>query len=195
MVIRRGVQRLLSEMGAHVLPELSLATGRRADLVALTRQGDIWIVEIKVVDRGFPGRPQMAGLPAAFRPLLLRDASGRSGRHLPAGLRLHPLRRLRRRNPARGSRTPHGGGDAQGDDAALRTGRRGTPAGRRNRRRLDPGARRRKRVNRNFAVTRSAVRRQSRGVSEAARFPPPPRLPPDGCHGRIASSAKTADSS
>jgi hypothetical protein len=60
MVIRRGVQRLLSEMGAHVLPELSLATGRRADLVALTRQGDIWIIEIKSsvadfrVDRKWP---------------------------------------------------------------------------------------------------------------------------------------------
>ena len=60
MVIRRGVQRLLSEMGAHVLPELSLATGRRADLVALTRQGDIWIIEVKSsiedfrVDRKWP---------------------------------------------------------------------------------------------------------------------------------------------
>lgn len=47
MTVRRGVQRLLMEMGAHVLPEMSLATGRRADLVALTRQGDIWIIEIK----------------------------------------------------------------------------------------------------------------------------------------------------
>lgn len=60
MVIRRGVQRLLTELGAHVLPELSLSTGRRADLVALTRQGDIWIVEIKSsvedfrVDRKWP---------------------------------------------------------------------------------------------------------------------------------------------
>jgi hypothetical protein len=47
MVIRRGVQRMLLDMGAHVLPELSLASGRRADLVAMTRKGDIWIVEIK----------------------------------------------------------------------------------------------------------------------------------------------------
>lgn len=47
MVIRRGVQRLLVEMGAAVLPELPLASGRRADLVALTRRGDIWIIEIK----------------------------------------------------------------------------------------------------------------------------------------------------
>lgn len=60
MVVRRGVQRLLTHMGAHVLPELSLATGRRADLVALTRRGDIWIIEIKSsiedfrVDRKWP---------------------------------------------------------------------------------------------------------------------------------------------
>ena len=60
MVVRRGVQRLLREMGAHVLPELSLASGRRADLVALTRRGDIWIIEIKSsiedfnVDRKWP---------------------------------------------------------------------------------------------------------------------------------------------
>lgn len=47
MVIRRGVQRLLAGMNAHVLPELSLPSGRRADLVALTRRGDIWIIEIK----------------------------------------------------------------------------------------------------------------------------------------------------
>lgn len=60
MLVRRGVQRLLMEMGAHVLPEISLASGRRADLVALTRNGDIWIVEIKSsiedfrVDRKWP---------------------------------------------------------------------------------------------------------------------------------------------
>ncbi|RFC69525.1 MULTISPECIES: MmcB family DNA repair protein [Mesorhizobium] len=60
MLVRRGVQRLLTEMGMHVLPELCLATGRRADLVALTRQGDIWIIEIKSsiedfrVDRKWP---------------------------------------------------------------------------------------------------------------------------------------------
>src|SRR4029079_19043817 len=42
------------------LPALSLATGRRADLVALTRSGDIWIIEIKSsiedfrVDRKWP---------------------------------------------------------------------------------------------------------------------------------------------
>ncbi len=60
LLVRRGVQRLLMQMGAHVLPELSLATGRRADLVALTARGDIWIIEIKSsvedfrVDRKWP---------------------------------------------------------------------------------------------------------------------------------------------
>jgi hypothetical protein len=60
MLVRRGVQRLLADMGLHMMPELSLATGRRADLVALTRTGDIWIIEIKSsvedfrVDRKWP---------------------------------------------------------------------------------------------------------------------------------------------
>ena len=60
MVVRRGVQRLLVQMGAVVMPELCLSTGRRADLVALTRRGDIWIIEIKSsiedfrVDRKWP---------------------------------------------------------------------------------------------------------------------------------------------
>ncbi|GAB4360304.1 MAG: MmcB family DNA repair protein [Oricola sp.] len=45
--IRRGVQLLLSELGAAHVPELTLASGRRADLVALFRDGSIWIVEIK----------------------------------------------------------------------------------------------------------------------------------------------------
>jgi hypothetical protein len=47
MLVRRGVQRLLIAMGAVAIPELPLVTGRRADLVALTRKGDIWIIEIK----------------------------------------------------------------------------------------------------------------------------------------------------
>lgn len=60
MRVRRGVQRLLLEMGAAVLPEVPLASGRRADLVAVTRKGDIWIIEIKTsvedlrVDRKWP---------------------------------------------------------------------------------------------------------------------------------------------
>ena len=47
MIVRRGVQRLMAEWNAHVLPEITLSGGRRADLVALTAKGDIWIIEIK----------------------------------------------------------------------------------------------------------------------------------------------------
>ncbi|MGB3501988.1 MAG: MmcB family DNA repair protein [Mesorhizobium sp.] len=60
MLVRRGVQRLFANLGATILPELSLVTGRRADLVALLRNGDIWIIEVKSsiedfrVDRKWP---------------------------------------------------------------------------------------------------------------------------------------------
>lgn len=60
LLVRRGVQRLFLEMGATLIPELSLVSGRRADLVALMKNGDIWIIEVKSsvedfrVDRKWP---------------------------------------------------------------------------------------------------------------------------------------------
>jgi len=45
--IARGTARLLHAHGYCVVSELPLASGRRADLVALGAGGDIWIVEIK----------------------------------------------------------------------------------------------------------------------------------------------------
>lgn len=47
MMVRRGVQRLFSDLRLSMVPELPLASGRRADLVALRENGDIWIIEIK----------------------------------------------------------------------------------------------------------------------------------------------------
>jgi hypothetical protein len=47
LLVRRGVQRLLAQVGIVAVPELALKTGRRADMVALSRSGEIWIVEIK----------------------------------------------------------------------------------------------------------------------------------------------------
>ncbi|MEM5502773.1 MmcB family DNA repair protein [Ahrensia kielensis] len=47
LAVRRGVQKLLSQMGAAHVPELTLANGRRADLAAIFRDGTIWIIEIK----------------------------------------------------------------------------------------------------------------------------------------------------
>jgi hypothetical protein len=60
MLVRRGVQRLLTELRHASIPELPLASGRRADIIALTPGGEFWIVEIKTsiedfrVDRKWP---------------------------------------------------------------------------------------------------------------------------------------------
>jgi hypothetical protein len=45
--VSRGTQRMLVTLGLSCVAELHLASGRRADLVALGGNGDIWIVEIK----------------------------------------------------------------------------------------------------------------------------------------------------
>jgi hypothetical protein len=47
LAVARGTQRLLVALGHACVAELPLASGRRADLVALGRDGEIWIVEIK----------------------------------------------------------------------------------------------------------------------------------------------------
>lgn len=46
-LIQRGVGRMLVGFGFSVVYELPLASGRRADVAALSMNGDIWIVEIK----------------------------------------------------------------------------------------------------------------------------------------------------
>jgi hypothetical protein len=47
LAVARGTARLLHAHGFSVVSELSLPSGRRADLVALDSAGAIWIVEIK----------------------------------------------------------------------------------------------------------------------------------------------------
>nr|BAT31104.1 hypothetical protein [Fulvimarina pelagi] len=47
MMVRRGVQRLMIAHRVSLLPEMPLKSGRRADLVCLSEQGDVIIVEIK----------------------------------------------------------------------------------------------------------------------------------------------------
>lgn len=47
LATRRGTGRLLAGLGFSVMPEMPLASGRRADLVALSPAGEVWIVEIK----------------------------------------------------------------------------------------------------------------------------------------------------
>jgi len=45
--IARGTVRLFADLGFAAIPELSLANRRRADIVALSPKGEIWIAEIK----------------------------------------------------------------------------------------------------------------------------------------------------
>lgn len=47
LMVQRGVCRLLRAAGFATLTEFTLATGRRADVIALNEAGVIWIVEIK----------------------------------------------------------------------------------------------------------------------------------------------------
>ena len=47
LAIARGTSRLLRSLGFATISELPLPSGRRADLVALSERGEIWIVEIK----------------------------------------------------------------------------------------------------------------------------------------------------
>jgi hypothetical protein len=47
LTIARGTTRLLHSLAFAVVAELPLASGRRADLVALGGDGEVWIVEIK----------------------------------------------------------------------------------------------------------------------------------------------------
>jgi hypothetical protein len=47
LAVQRGVCRMLRNMGFAVLPEFVLASGRRADVIAMDPGGLIWIVEIK----------------------------------------------------------------------------------------------------------------------------------------------------
>ncbi len=45
--IQRGVARLLSMHNMALLPEFTLASGRRADVIGISPEGLLWIIEIK----------------------------------------------------------------------------------------------------------------------------------------------------
>ena len=47
VAIQRGVRRLFARLGHVTLPEFTLANGRRADVIALSPQGQLTIIEIK----------------------------------------------------------------------------------------------------------------------------------------------------
>jgi hypothetical protein len=111
--IYRGVARLLSAHGLAPVAEVSLANGRRADVVAITGGGEVWIVEIKSsvddfrADRKWPeyraycDRLLFAVAPAFPRDILPADAglivADRYGGEIVRGAPEHRLSGARRK--------------------------------------------------------------------------------------------------
>jgi hypothetical protein len=126
LLVRRGALRLLAALDLYALPEVTLRSGRRADLAAVARTGEIWIVEIKssradlLADRKWPDYrafcdrlffatlpdvdealfPADAGLIVAdgYGGAILRDAPAHP---LPAATRKALLTRMARLGAAR----------------------------------------------------------------------------------------------
>lgn len=47
LAVQRGTSRLLRQLGFAVLTEVTLASGRRADVMAIGGDGLVWIIEVK----------------------------------------------------------------------------------------------------------------------------------------------------
>jgi hypothetical protein len=111
--LARGCRRLLLAHGLATLPEVTLASGRRADLIGLSDRGDIWIVEIKssIVDfkcdqkwpeyREFCDRLFFAVAPSFPQDLLPDDVgivvADRFGGELVRDAPCHPIAPARRK--------------------------------------------------------------------------------------------------
>lgn len=112
VAIARGVRRWLAEMGCYSLLEVTLANGRRADVLAVDRHGGIAIVEIKSsvadfrADQKWPDYREFCdrfwfavgpAFPSRLIPadcgLLVADAYGAEPLRAPPEHRLNPARR------------------------------------------------------------------------------------------------------
>src|SRR5260370_11754842 len=68
LAVARGATRLLHSLGFSVVSELPLASGRRADLVALGADGELWIVEVKSSIADLRADQKWLDYPLHFRP-------------------------------------------------------------------------------------------------------------------------------
>jgi len=112
LMVQRGVCRLLRAAGFATLPEFTLVTGRRADVIAVNEGGAIWIVEIKSClddfrcDGKWPEYREFCdqlffAIPAAMNPevipadagLIVADSWGADILRHPGETPLHPSRR------------------------------------------------------------------------------------------------------
>jgi hypothetical protein len=71
----RGAARLMRQRKFACAAEVTLASARRADLLALGPKHELWIIEVKSSVADFRADQQMAGLSSTLRPVLLRYPS------------------------------------------------------------------------------------------------------------------------
>ena len=112
LAVARGTRRLLAGLGFATVTELTFASGRRADVVGLGRDGTLWIVEVKSsvddfrTDRKWPDYRACCDrlsfaipdhVPAAIMPgdagLIVADAYGAAVLRDPPEHRLAPATR------------------------------------------------------------------------------------------------------
>ncbi len=110
---QRGVGRLLRAHGYAVVTELTLASGRRADLLALKGDGTVWIIEIKSsledfrVDQKWPEYREYCdcfsfAIPATMDATIMPQDAGlivadQYGAEIMREAPLHPLHPSRRK--------------------------------------------------------------------------------------------------
>ena len=128
LMIARGVRRLLRARGFSSVTELALTDGRRADMVAVNRDGEVMIVEVKSSPTAFGPTASGATMSPAATGSISPFRSGRPPTSCP-WRRAHRRRPLWRGNRARSRTAAHGPGQPV---AALRPGRRrpAAPSGR-----------------------------------------------------------------
>ena len=112
LAVQRGVGRLMRAHGFATLNEFTLATGRRADVIAIGGSGAIWIIEIKSsledfrVDQKWPEYRQYCdqfffAIPQTLAPeiipydagLIIADNWGAEIIRQPQEISLHAARR------------------------------------------------------------------------------------------------------
>ena len=117
--ICRGVMRVLALHGLTGLIEVTLPNGRRADVMALSASGAIWIIEIKSSVMDFQVDQKWPEYRDYCDALFFAVATDFPQDILPAGNRPDRRRPLRRRADPAGARASPRAGAAQGGDAAL----------------------------------------------------------------------------
>ncbi len=128
LTVARGTMRLLLSHGFSCVSELPLPSGRRADLVALGRGGEIWIVEIKSSVADFRADQKWMDYRMHCDRLFFATTIEVPCEIFPKDTGLIVADAFGARDRVRGAGAPAAGADPQGDDASHRAMRGIAPA-------------------------------------------------------------------